>query len=102
MYINYDGAKYVCNCVIDTDTITYTGLPVDFPAPAEGLIELCANDGFVLRVDNTASYLRQTFEDGVLVLTDRPEVEYPPEEEASIPTVWDELDAAYKEGVDSI
>jgi hypothetical protein len=53
--------------------ITYRGLPEDFPSPVSGEIKLCASDGFVLRTDVAEDYLRQTFEDGVLTLTNLPE-----------------------------
>ena len=72
MYLTYNGTDYPCKCR-PADTMRYSGLPDDFPAPVEGEIILCADDGFVLRADNTADYLRQTFEDGVLVLTNEPE-----------------------------
>jgi hypothetical protein len=53
--------------------MVYSGLPGDFPAPVSGEIVLHADDGFVLRSDKSSSYLRQTFEDGVLTLTNVPE-----------------------------
>ena len=59
---------------------------------------------FELRRDDPADYLRQTFEGGVLTLTNTPEpvpVEpsTPPEPE---PTVWDEMAAAITEGVNDV
>lgn len=72
MYINYNGAKYPCSCR-PSATMVYSDLPEDFPAPAVCEITLCADDGFVMRTDNPADYLRQTFEGGVLTLTNQPE-----------------------------
>lgn len=75
MYIKYKETDYPCKCNIGTQSIAYIGLPEDFPEVVEGEITLCANDGFVMRVDDTVEYLRQTFENGTLTLTNIPEVE---------------------------
>lgn len=94
MYIIYNNIKYPCKCR-PSDTMVYRGLPEDFPAPVSGEIVLCADDGFTLRKDNTADYLRQTFEDGTLVLTNEPEPE-PVEEETEEerpPTAFEQLRA---------
>ena len=105
MYISYKDKNYPCGCR-PSATMIYCGLPEDFPAPVESDVTLCADDGFVMRVDNPADYLRQTFEDGVLTLTNTPEPE--PVEPEPIPepddgsSVWEELDKAYQEGVDSV
>lgn len=72
MYILYQDVKYPCICR-PSETMVYRGLPEDFPVPVSGEIVLCADDGFVMRTDNTADYLRQTFESGVLTLTNIPE-----------------------------
>ena len=80
MYITYDGLNYPCKCR-PSATMRYSGLPNDFPAPVEGEVILCANDGFILRTDNSADYLRQTFENGVLTLTNVPEPVEPTEPE---------------------
>lgn len=74
MYIKHNGENYPCKCKIGTD-IRYVGLPEDFPAPAAGTITMYADDGFLMREDNTEDYLRQTFENGVLTLTNTPEPE---------------------------
>ena len=74
MYIIYNEVKYPCTCR-PSATMVYRGLPDDFPAPVSGEIVLCADDGFTLRKDNTADYLRQIFENGELVLTNEPEPE---------------------------
>jgi hypothetical protein len=68
--------------------MVYRGLQENFPAPIEGEIVLCDNDGFVIRTDNTADYLRQTFERGALTLTNAPEPSY---EEANTEPTADEL-----------
>ncbi len=94
MYIKYNDVKYHCVC-IPSMTMVYRGLPDDFLAPVSGEITLCADDGFVLRKDNTADYLRQTFEDGTLVLTNEPEPE-PVEEQEEVerkPTAVQQLRA---------
>lgn len=72
MYIEYNKVRYPCTCR-PAATMVYRGLPEDFPAPVEGEVLLCSDDGFVLRTDNAADYLRQTFENGVLALTNVPE-----------------------------
>lgn len=86
MYINYNGTNYPCRCR-PGKTMVYRGLPEDFPAPVEGEVILCADDGFRLRVDKSEDYLRQTFEGGVLTLTNvpEPEVVEPGEEEDTEP-----------------
>lgn len=97
MYITYNETNYPCKCSIGA-TMVYSDLPAEFPAPVSGDVVLCADDGFVMRTDNTEDYARQSFSDGVLILTNTPEPIPEPEPEAE-PTVWDELDAAYLEGV---
>lgn len=91
MYITYKETNYPCKCSIGVDVV-YFGLPEDFPFPASGEIKLCANDGFILRRDVVEDYLRHTFENGVLTLTNLPEpVEPEPIEEE--PTTAEILDA---------
>lgn len=68
MYIKYNGASYPCTCR-PASTMNYHGLPDDFPAPVTGEIVLCADDDFVIRTDTAEDYLRQTFKNGVLTLT---------------------------------
>lgn len=72
MYIKYNNMQYPCVCRPSANMV-YRGLPDDFPAPVSGEITLCADDGFVMRADVVEDYLRQTFEDGVLTLTNAPE-----------------------------
>ena len=83
MYIAYKDNKYPCKASVGK-TMKYWNLPEDFPAPVDGEIILCANpepaedgsipeNGFVLRRDNSADYLRQTFANGMLTLTNEPE-----------------------------
>lgn len=96
MYIKYNMNRYQCLCRQTSSDIKYIGLPADFPAPASGNIVLYADDGFVMRADTVEDYLRQTFEDGVLTLTNIPE----PEPTIDIPdeqlpeTDYDEIAAA--------
>lgn len=93
MYINYNGVNYFCTCR-PSKTMVYRDLPNDFPFPIDGEIVLCADDGFVLRTDNTSDYLRQIFEDGVLTLTNVPEPEpiEPDEPSESEPSADELLD----------
>lgn len=74
MYILYKSIQYPCKCR-PGKTMTYRGLPEDFPAPVTGEIALYADDDFLLRKDTAEDYLRQTFEGGVLTLTNTPEPE---------------------------
>lgn len=80
MYIKYNGQKYVCERfhLTDDNTAKYYGLPSDFPSPVSGEIELFTDDGFFLRGDDAADYLRQIFSDGVLTFTNTPEPEPEP------------------------
>ena len=92
MYIKYNDVKYNCVC-LPSKTMVYRGLPNDFPAPVSGEIVLCADDDFVLRTDFAEDFLRQTFENGVLMLTNEPEYV---EEEVQIerkPTAVEQLRA---------
>ena len=95
MYITYKEIKYPCKCS-PSAAITYSGLPADFPHPVSGAIRLYANDGFHLRTDVAEDYLRQTFEDGTLTLTNLPEPVEPdpiPEPTEDEPTTAEILDA---------
>ena len=74
MYIEYKSIKYPCLAAVGVEMV-YSGLPSDFPFPAVEEITLCADDGFVIKVDDPNGYLRQTFEEGVLRLSNVPEVE---------------------------
>ena len=111
MYIIYNETKYPCRCKPAPVAINYFDLPEDFPAPVSGTIPLYADDGFLLREDSADAYLRQTFANGHLQLTNVPEPEPAPEPEPdpdpvpdpeTEPAIWDELDAAYQKGVDSV
>lgn len=92
MYIKYNNTNYPCKCR-PSKTMTYRGLPDDFPAPVSGEIILCADDGFVLRTDNADEYLRQTFENGILMLTNAPEPVGPDEPVVQEPTTKEVLNA---------
>lgn len=95
MYITYNGKNYPCVCRPNA-TMRYFGLPEDFPAPIDGKIVLCSNDGFILRTDTAEDYLRQTFVNGVLTLTNVPEPitpTEPEEEEISEPSELEQLRA---------
>ena len=75
MYIQYKNKNYHCRCIVGNKAIHYKGLPDNFSEAAEGEIVLCADDGFKLRTDNVENYLRQTFENGTLTLTNMPKKE---------------------------
>lgn len=92
MYITYKLKNYPCTCTPSSKQMAYIALPEDFPAPVDGEIVLCADDGFVMRTDNPADYLRQTFEGGVLMLTNVPEPAPAPVVE---PTQTEKREAAY-------
>lgn len=81
MYIKYNGNTCPCGCKPREGHIVYSGLSEDFSVPVSGDITLCADDGFELRTDTVENYLRQTFVDGVLTLTNTPEPEPIPEPE---------------------
>lgn len=106
MYINYKGTKYPCSCR-PAATMVYKGLPEDFPSPVDGEIILCDDDGFIMRTDNTADYLRQTFEDSVLTLTNEPEPVEPEKPDKPVApstekVTWDAMAAAITEGVNEV
>lgn len=90
MYILYNATKYPCKCR-PGKTMRYSGLPEDFPAPVSGEIGLYADDDFLMRTDNPEDYLRQTFEDGVLTLTNVPEPVDPVEPVAPEPSTEEVL-----------
>lgn len=90
MYLLYNDTKYSCKCR-PGETMVYRDLPEDFPAPVEGEISLCADDGFVMRTDNTEDYLRQVFENGTLMLTNAPEPAPAPGEELEAEPTSEEL-----------
>lgn len=95
MYIAYNGVNYPCQCR-PSSTMVYRGLPDNFPAPVSGEIALCADDGFVLRTDRVEDYLRQTFEGGVLTLTNTP---VPEAEETTLTPAQQREDAYNTEAV---
>lgn len=93
MYILYNSTKYPCKCR-PSKTMRYTGLPADFPAPVSGEIKLYDNDKFLMRTDVVEKYLRQTFADGVLTLTNLPEPQPQPEPEPEpMPDIQGDTDA---------
>lgn len=97
MYIKLDGKSYICGCKPKTNEIIYNGLTLDFPAPVDGIIYLYSDDDFLIRMDNTKDYLRQEWNNGVLVLTNKkapePEPIPEPEEPKETETADDVLNA---------
>lgn len=91
MYILYKDMKYSCDCKVGA-TMIYRNLPDDFPSEVTGEIQLCADDDFVLRTDIVEDYLRYTFVDGVLTLTNIPE-SIPSEPIEPEPTQLDRIEA---------
>lgn len=97
MYIAYKDKKYPCNASVGK-TMRYWELPEDFPAPVDGEIILCADDDFEMRRDNSADYLRQTFANGMLTLTNEPEpIPVEPEEPVEPTPSLDERVTALEE-----
>ena len=93
MYIRYNSANYPCECSISKTAIAYSNLAEGFPAPISGEVILCDDNGFVMRTDKVEDYLRQTFEGGILVLTNIPYVEEEPIPETEpIPTTEELMD----------
>lgn len=92
MYIKYNNKDYSCKCSINNNSITYIELSEDFPSEVDGEITLYADNGFEMRKDNTSDYLRQTFSNGTLTLTNLPEPE-PTEEPIPTPTEIEQLRA---------
>lgn len=92
MYIKYKGEIYPCSCAAKDNEVRYIGLPADFPAPVSGKITIYANDGFLMREDVAEDYRHQTWEDGILTLTNDPEPE-PEQETKETETADDVLNA---------
>lgn len=80
MYIIYKSLKYPCGFRQNRHAVYYTNLPDTFPAPIDGEVKLHADDGFYMRTDNVANFLRQTWENNTLTLTNQPEPEPVPVE----------------------
>lgn len=94
MYIAYNGTKYPCQCR-PSATMVYRGLPDDFPAPVSGEIALCADNGFIMRTDKAEDYLRQTFEGGVLTLTNTLDRQNVPDSGTTVLTPTQQRETAY-------
>lgn len=89
MYIKLSGVRYPCagTPTLSGDTLRFC-LPGGGPEAVEGILALCADDGFVLREIDTEGYTRREMEGDVLVLTNLPRPEPMPEPE---PTAADEI-----------
>ena len=81
MYIEINETKYPCAKPSFGAFLIWPGVE-DLPFPVAGTITTCADDGFVMREDNPGEWLRQTYDNNVLTLTNAPEPEpYEPGEE---------------------
>jgi hypothetical protein len=91
MYIIIDGTNYPCG--------KYRKGPDSISWPVEGIalpvsaIATYADNGMLMRVDNASDYARQTYENGILTLTNAPEPEPVTEPETPIPTEEERLTA---------
>lgn len=73
MYIKYKNEDYHCICHIRKNTVSYRGLPKNFPSPVDGEITLYSSEGLKMRTDSVSDYEEQMFENGVLILANCPE-----------------------------
>lgn len=78
MYIETSGRQYHNIQCRPGDTMIYRGVPEDIPLPTAP-VRLCADDGFELRSDDPADYLRVYLEGDALIMTNLPAPEPPPE-----------------------
>ena len=82
MYITNKTKKYPCSGYLPTaDAVSFFGVE-GVTLPLAGDIELVSDcDNLLLAVQNCGEYARQTFTDGVLLLTNEPETAPQPEPE---------------------
>lgn len=71
MYININNVHYPCTC--DARRVWPVRFTGDVPTAVSGVITLCADDGFVLREDDCADWLRVVLSGDTLTLTNEPE-----------------------------
>lgn len=74
MYITNNNIRYPCAGYSPAqDTVRYSGVE-GLALPATGSVTLYRDDGFELAAVSAADFARQTYEGGVLTLTNAPEV----------------------------
>ena len=94
MYIKYKDKKYSCkNCSITKNSIIYRGIEESFQTPIEGEICLYSDNDFVMRTDKVSDYLRQTFANGILTLTNIHETNETEIEVSNEPSMIEQLRA---------
>jgi hypothetical protein len=103
MYITNNNTDYPCKSFKSgKETKIYSGLPEDFPETVSGEITLKADSGHIMRTDIADDYLYQSFENGILTLTNIPKPE--PSEPADVTegVSTDDMAGAILEGVNDI
>ena len=91
MYIDINNTHYPCTC--DARRIWPARFTGDVPSAVSGVITLCADDGFVLREDDCADWLRVVLDGNSLTLTNEPEPEPTQTEPEPAPTETEQLRA---------
>lgn len=72
MYIKTGNNTYPCrDCLVGVDTISFV-LPEAVPEALGATVELCTDDGFVMRSEQVAAWRRWEASGGALVLTNLP------------------------------
>ena len=73
MYITNKTKKYPCTGYYPTEnTIVFSGID-GLALPINGEIKLCRDDGFELATQICENYVRQTYENNTLTITNEPE-----------------------------
>lgn len=99
MYLVINGTRHTVSRRIvsrNRDTIKYLSVSPE-PAELTGTIQMYHNNGDLLSEDVCENYSRRFVTGALVTLTNQPKPEPEPEEVS----VWDELDAAYTEGVNT-
>ena len=102
MYLTIDTTRYAVLSVSLEGDIRYT---VDKPpSTVSGTVTLCADDGMVIRTDNTADYLHPRVTAGVIILSNTPEPEpvTPPEPAPPQPDPIEDLNEVIAELTDRV
>ena len=72
MYIKIGDISYTCGRPSFSASLRWPGVQ-GLELPISEIIQTCRDDGFVMREDDPANWERQTYEGGVLTLTNAPE-----------------------------